>query len=222
MSTASDAARVDLPLPNTINAKEVVTTCTAQSGVIKQCAAYASTPTVQATVVDRDNAVAALATTDGKIDNLEAQVRTLKTTRVQQISTVRLKHDNVEAALNTASNGDPAAAQAWVGKTKARAKPVPVTQDVTPPTGASLRSLKKQHGVVMARCNPEPSAEGYLFQTGGDPNHPETWPAPAFSKGHTFKLRNQPIGATVNLRIAIVRRGSVQSQYTQVLQVVVT
>src|SRR6185437_14618905 len=138
--------------------------------------------------------------------DLEAEVRTLKTTRVQQIGTVRLKHDNVATALNAASNGDPTAAQAWVGKTKARAKPAPVTQDVAPPTGASLRTIKKTHGAVVARCDPEPSAEGYLFQTGGDPNHPETWPVPSVSKGHTFKLKNLPIGQTVNIRIAIVRR----------------
>jgi hypothetical protein len=222
MSTPIDVTRVNLPLPATINGKGVVTTCTAQSSLIKQCPAYASTPAVQAAVTDMDSAVSALNTTEGKIDNLDAEIRTLKTTRVQQIGTVRLKHDNVATTLNTASNGDPVAAQAWTGKTKARAKPAPVTQDVTPPAGASLRSLKKGHGVVLARCNPEPSAEGYLYQTGGDPNHPETWAGPSFSKSHTFKLRNLTIGQTVNMRIAVVRRGSVQSQYTQVLQVVVT
>jgi hypothetical protein len=222
MTTPIDVSKVNLPLPASINGKQVVTTCTAQSALIKQCPAYTTTPTVQAAVTDMDTAVAALQTTDGKIDNLDAELRTLKTTRVQQIGVVRLKHDNVETALNTASNGDPVAAQAWTGKTKVRAKPAPVTQNVAPPTGASLRALKKTHGAVIARCDPEPGADGYMFQTGGDPNHPETWTATSYSKGHTFKLKNQTIGQTVNMRIAIVRRGSVTSQWTQVLSVVVT
>jgi hypothetical protein len=221
MSTPVEVVKVALPLGNHLSAKQVVVTCTAQSSVIKQCPDYANAPAVQAAVGEMDTIVGQLQTTDGKIDNLAAELSALKKARAQQIGTVRLKHDNVEAAINTRSNGDPQAVQAWVGKVKTRAKPTPVTADTTPPTGASFGAVKRNHGMVKARCTPEPSVEGYLFQTGSDPLHPETWPAPSFSHGHTFTLKNQTIGQIVCVRIAIVRRGSVQSQWTQVLQAVV-
>jgi hypothetical protein len=222
MTTALEVVKVALPLAATANAQKVITTCQNQASIIQQCPAYATTPTVQAAVTDMNTAVTNLQTTEGKIETLVAELGGLRTTRTQQIGIVRIKHENVESAINTASNGDPVAAQAWVGKTKERAKPAAITQNTAPPTGASLRAVKRHNGTVKGRCNPEPSAEGYLFQTGSDPLNPQNWPAPAFSKGHTFTLANQTIGQTVNMRIAIVRRGSVQSQWTQVLQVVVT
>ncbi len=216
-----ETAKVQLPLPASCNAQQAVTTCTAQSATLKQCPAYATTPAVQSAVADMDTAVAALDVTVGKVANVEAELATLKKTRAVQLGTVRLKHDAVATAVSSASNNDPQAAQAWVGKTRTRAKPAPVTQDVTPPTGAGLKTIKSRPGTVVAFCTPEQSAAGYAFQTGSDANHPETWPPASFSNGHTFTLRNQPIGSTVNVRIAIVRRGSVQSGWTQVLSIVV-
>lgn len=221
MATVPEVVRVELPLPASENAKQLCTTCTSQSSTIKQCSDYSNATAVQTTVTAMDAAVAQLQTTDGKIDNLEAQILALKKTRVSQMATVHLTHANVEAAINARSNGDPQAAQQWTGKLKTRAKPVAVTADTTPPTGATLRTVQRTHGMVKGRCNPEPSAEGYLFQTGGDPLHPETWPPPFFAHGHTFSLRNQTVGQTVYMRMAVVRRGSVQSGWTQVLQVVV-
>ena len=215
------ANSVDLPLGASINAKGVAATCTTQSGVIKQCPAYPSTPAVQSAVTDMDTAVAALDVTLGKIDNIEAEAATLKATRDVQVGTVRIKHDSVRSALNTASNGDSQAAQAWVGKLKARAKPVAVSAGTAPPEGASLAVIKSRPGSVLAKCTAEAGAQSYMFQSGSDPTHPDSWPPAAVSKGHTFKLHNLPAGQILYLRIAIVRRGSVQSQWTQVLQVLV-
>jgi hypothetical protein len=213
--------KVDLPLSTTAAPKTVASTCAAQSSVIKQAPGYATTPAVQAAVGDMDTAVTALQATVGKLDNLDAERSALITTRTAQVSTLRLKHDNVATALNTASNNDPQAVQAWVGKTKSRAKPTPVTTSTNPPDGAQLAIVKSSHGSVKASCTPEAGALSYLFQQGGDPAHPETWPAPFVARGHTFKVHNQPIGQPIYMRIAIVRRGSVQSQWTPVLQIVV-
>jgi hypothetical protein len=221
MTTVIEPIKVELPLAASASPKTVISTCTTQSGLLKQAPAYPTTSTVEAAVVDMDAAVAALQVTVGKLDNLEAQRAALITTRTTQVVTVHLKHDAVEAAINTASNNDPEAAQAWVGKTKTRAKPAPVTTSTNPPEGALLAIIKSSHGSVKASCTPEASAVSYLFQQGGDPAHPETWPAPFVARGHTFKVHNQPIGQPIYMRIAIVRRGSVQSQWTPVLQIVV-
>ncbi len=217
---STEPVKVELPLAAAAGPKTIVNTCTAQSGVIKQCPAYAATLPVETAVADMDTAVAALQGTVSKMDLLHAQLAALVTTRTTQLAAVHLKHDAVETALNTASNGDPAAAQAWVGKTKSRALPAPVSTATNPPENPAIAVVKSSHGSVKASCTPEAGAVCYLFQQGGDPAHPETWPAPTISSGHTFKAHNQPIGQVVYLRIAIVRRGSVQSQWSPVLQIV--
>ena len=71
---------------------------------------------------------------------------------------------------------------------------------------------------MRASCDPEAGAVGYLFQFGGDPNHPESWPAPIVARGHTFTLRNQTIGQPLCVRIAIVRHGSVQGAWSTIRQ----
>jgi hypothetical protein len=75
--------------------------------------------------------------------------------------------------------------------------------------------------MARASCKPEDGAVCYLFQHGTDPAHPETWPAPIMSPGSTFVLSNLPVGQIVCVRIAVVRRGSVQGQWSSVLQVTV-
>jgi hypothetical protein len=221
MTAIIEPIRVELPLATSDSPRTIISTCNGQSSLIKQCPAYGKTPAVQAAVVALDAAVAALQGTVSHIDGVDAQISALKTTRETQIATVHLAHDDVATALNTASNNDPQAAQAWVGKTKTRAKPAPVTTDTTPPAGAVLRTIKKTHGSAKASCTPEASTVSYLFQTGTDPAHPEAWPAPFVAGGHTFTFRGQPIGQTLYARIAIVRRGSVQSQWTAVIQIAV-
>jgi hypothetical protein len=220
MSNA-EVVRVDLPLA--VKAKPAVTvdTWTKQSAIIKQAPGYAAAPAVQAAVGDMDTAVANLSATLLKIEQTHAELSVLETTRGGQIALVFLKHDGVETALNTASNGDAAAAAGWTGKTKTRAKPVAVTADTSSPLSPAIRNVAQDPGAVRVSCNSEQGAVCYLFQQGPDATNPSAWPAPSYSKGHTFVARNQPIGQTVFFRIAIVRRGSVQSQWSPILQIVV-
>src|ERR1700710_2069026 len=86
--SSTDSGRVELPLAFAANAKTVITACTAQSGVIKECPAYATTPAGVTIVTEMDTAVGALQGTVSKIDQLHAQLATLITTRTAQIATV--------------------------------------------------------------------------------------------------------------------------------------
>jgi hypothetical protein len=216
-----EGAKVSLPLSANANCSTIISTCTNQSAIIKKCAAYSTTAPVQASVTDMDAAVALLQGTDSQLTQAKILVSTLERTRKTQIATVLLKHTSVESSLNTASNGDPVAASAWMGDTKERAKPLPVGATNGPPAGAVVRSVKKHPGMVEASCAPEQSVVGYAFQMGTDPTNLPSWPAQVVTRGHTYKVGNLPIGQTVYLRIAIVRRGSIQSQWSQVLQIVV-
>lgn len=217
--TTVAAASVSLPLSAHANCTTVINTCTQQSAIIKKCPAYASTPAVQAAVTDMDGAVGVLSGTDTQLTQARAVVTTLEGQRDTQMLTVHLKHANVETALNTASNGDPAAAKAWLGQTKTRAVPLPVGSSNLPPEKPAVRNVKKHPGMILASCAEEQSTVGYAFQMGTDPAHPESWPPQVVTSGHTYKVGNLPIGQVVYLRIAVIRRGSIQSPWSPILQI---
>jgi hypothetical protein len=221
MTTSLEASQVALPFTTKAPCTTIINTCTEQSALIKKAPLYATTPAVQAVVTDMDTAVATLSGTQGQIVQILAQLRTLERTRGSQIVVVQLKHNAVVTALDTASNNDPEVAAAWVGKTKSRAKPLPVSTSTNPPENPAVRNVKAHPGMVEVSCAKEDSVVCYAFQQGTDPLHPETWPAPAMVKGHTFKVGNLPIGQILCFRVSIVRRGSVQSQWSAVMPITI-
>ena len=115
--------------------------------------------------------------------------------------------------------GDPVQAQAWTGKTKARTKPLPIGSSNLPPEDAKVRNVKAHPGMILASCAKEQSAVSYAFQMGTDQAHPETWPAQVVSRGHTYKVGNLPIGQVVYLRIAVIRRGSIQGAWSAIMPI---
>jgi hypothetical protein len=220
MSTVTEG-KVSLPLPANASCITIITTCTKQSGILKQCPAYSTTPVAQTVVIAMDTAVAVLSGTDTQLDQAKALVSTLEGKRTTQMVTVRLTHATVESTLNTVCNNDPVAAKAWTGATKQRAASLPVGASMLPPETAAVRLVKAHPGMVEASCAEEPSVVGYAFQIGTDPAHPETWPPQILSKGRTHKFPNLPIGQTVYVRIAVIRRGSIQSPWSPILQIMV-
>jgi hypothetical protein len=220
MSTVTEG-KVSLPLPANASCGTVISTCTKQSGILKQCAAYTTTAVVQTVVTAMDAAVAVLQGTETQLGQARALVATLEGKRTTQMVTVRLTHDTVESTLNTVCNNDPAAATAWTGATKQRATPLAVGASTLPPEKPAVRNVKAHAGMVEASCAEEPSLVGYAFQLGTDPAHPETWPPQLISQGRTHKFPNLPIGQTVYVRIAVIRRGSIQSPWSPILQIMV-
>jgi len=220
MSTVIEG-KVSLPLPANASCAAIITTCINQSGIIKKCPAYGTTQVVQTVVTDMDTAVTALQTTETELTQAKALVATLEGTKQAQMVTVHLKHDSVESTLNTVCNNDPVAAKAWTGANKQRTMPLPVGASTLPPENAAVRIVKAHPGMVEASCDKELSLVGYAFQMGTDPAHPELWPAQVISHGRTHKFANLPIGQTVYVRVAVIRRGSIQSPWSPVLQITV-
>ena len=218
MPTAK-GAKVSLPLPYDATCAAMLNTCTGQSGIIKNCAAYGSTPTVQAAVIEMDGAVIVLQGTAKQLDEARALVASLEGKRDAEMVTLRLTHNSVESAVNTASNNDPVAAKAWTGQTKEKAKPLPVGASTLPPGSPAVRNVKAHPGMIEASCAKEQSVVGYVFQMGTDPTHPEGWPASLTTRGHTWKVGNLPIGQVVYLRIAVIRRGSIVSPWSPILEI---
>jgi hypothetical protein len=216
-----DTAKVDLPLPKDANAKATILVCKGQSSVIRAVPAFPTTPAVQAAVDELDAEVGVLEGIVGELDGLHAKAGVLEASRNKQLGVVRLKHDSVKTALNSSTNGDPVAAAQWLGQTVERAKPSQLPPSTDPPLNATLNLIKRHPGSVIAKCAEDADAIGYLFQAGSDPSQPDTWPKPFYSNGFTWKFRDLPPGQPFYVRIAIMRRGSVQGAWSAVLSILV-
>ena len=176
-------AGVSLPLPPTYKRALFVSTVQAQIATVQQNPLYATTPAVQAAATGLGTAVAALGGTLTSHANAVALVSSLEGQRAVQISDVLRLHGGMVAVLNVASNGDAQAALAWAGKVKAHA---PITPTTAAPVARWPGRYKNIPGEVLVSCKADPQGKFYLFQTGADPAHPETWPAP-LNVGHVQK-----------------------------------
>jgi hypothetical protein len=216
-----ESVKVDLPLPAASTAKEAVVTCNDQSTLLKLCPLYGKTKSVQDAVVEMDAAAAVLDTTVKRLDVLHAEISTLESTRDGQLVTLRLKHDGVTGAIDSANADDPTTANQWTGRTKTRAPRRPPSASTDPPLNAHFNNIKSRPGGVKASCDRDPDALCYLYQYGTDPKNPDGWAGPSTRTGNTFSLYDQPIGLKLYVRIAIVRRGSGQSQWSALQEVIV-
>jgi len=221
MPTQFVSVKVQLPLPVAASPRSAVQLWVNQSAIIKKAPGYSAAPAVQAAVTDCDAAAASLQTTVSDIDQLRVQLQGLEKTRSVQLGTLHIKHDAVSTACTVASNNDPTAAKLWTGQTSERVKAPTLPVGTAAPLDPKLNCIKSRSGSVKGSCLKDPEAIGYLFQYGTDPNHPESWAPPTQMRGHTFTLRNLPVGQVLCMRIAVLRRGSVQGAWSIILQVTV-
>ena len=221
MPTQFVSVKVQLPFPAVATPKAAVQLWVNQSAIIKKAPGYSAAPAVQAAVTDCDAAAASLQTTVSDIDQLRAQLLGLEKTRSVQLGTLHIKHDAVSTACTVASNNDPQAAKAWTGKTVTRTRAPVLPASNAAPVDPKLNVIKSRSGSVKGSCTEDAEAIGYLFQTGTDPAHPDTWAPPVQMHGHTCTLRNLPVGQVLCMRIAVLRRGSVQGAWSVILEVTV-
>ncbi len=172
-----------------------------------EVAAAATTVLTQAQLVGKD--VSDLGTA-------RATAKTLETKRGHDALMLRLLHANLEALLNIASAGNKQAAVAWGGKIVSRTVQIATTDPPIDPTATSTVT-----GVVTAKCQTEKGVICYLFQMGSDPSTVQTWPAPMISGGSKHLVTGLPSAQKAYIRIAVVRRGTGQGTWSDVLTVTV-
>ena len=213
--------KVELPLPSSCNANAMIQLWNAQSAVIKKCSLYPTTAPVQAAVADMDAAVVQLQGTETEIDQTPRQARG---PGEDAGHADRRRSPEARRGCDGAQRRQqqrPRRGEGWTGKTKVRAVPQQLPATTGAPASPMFASIQRHPGSTKASCAEEAGAVAYLFQYGGDPNHPEAWPAPIVSRGHTHTLRNQTIGQLLCVRIAVVRHGSVQGAWSTILQLTV-
>lgn len=211
------AARVTFPLPGNSQAGKVVTTCNQQADTVLASPDIAAHPEVAAAANAVKTQAKAAGDIVGNISNTEAALEGLRTKRSDGVLLLRLLHGNMESLVNIAAAGDPAKAVTFGGKLVTRTTVAPSTD---PPQKAFLKAVGD--GSVEAKCQAEKGVICYLFQTGADPAHPEAWPMPTFSGGCKHTFTGFPPGQKAYVRIAIVRTGSVQGKWSDVMEVMVS
>jgi hypothetical protein len=159
----------------------------------------------------------ALDKTLGDLANALALVASLEKQRNQQVGTLKQHHDTLEAQLNIASQGQAKALTAWGAKVATRTTLVASTD---PPVNAAMKTTDTAGSIVM-KCKADPSAVSYAYQTGPTQANPDTWPAPVIRGESNYTLTGLTVGQKLYGRIAVVRRGTGQGQWSSILEVTV-
>lgn len=195
--------------------------CTAidhQVGAIEQCADYKNQPTVQAatTLLATDNT--GLTGTVAQIANLRAQLIALEATRDQQVTKVMHDRRNAEAAITVVCGGNIEQIKAYGCTPSARTLLSPST---LAPEGLTAKPSQQTAGTLTVKVRAVAGATTYLFQVATDPTTAAGAGTPIISPKASVVLTGQPVGHTLYLRAAVVRRSGGQSAWTDVVQVTV-
>jgi hypothetical protein len=210
-------ARLILPLPSSSTPTALVNLCLQQVTSVLACADITNHPEVKAAANVVQTKAQTVSQSVTNLANARNTVSSLEQTRDQGVVELRTVHANLESLLNIASAGNAALVVAWGGKVASRANTQVSTDPPVTPTATATSTM----GTVLVRCKPEYGAVCYLIQTGADPTHPEAWPAPVIASGSRRAFPNLTVGQKAYFRIAIVRRGGVQGQWSQVLEALV-
>ncbi len=210
-------AKVKLPFDPVEKPKELATTVIEQVTGIQQAPDYPNQPAVQTAATATLAAAQLVVGTDTALDNNALQRVNLESTQATQVSALKLAHDSLRTAMNTASKGNATAAKAWTGKIQSRTVTDASTAAPTDPTATAT----KTGGMVRGKCKAEKGVTCYLFQHGPTPTAPDSWPPPVISSKCTWDLPGQPLGSLVYMRIAVVRKNGGQGAWSNVLEVTV-
>lgn len=211
------AARVTFPLPGNSQTKALVKACEQQASTVLASTEIASHPEVAAAANGVKDQAKVVGDVLQEISNTDATLDGLRSKRSDGVLLLRLLHAKMESTVNVAAAGDKTKATSYGGKIVARNMISPSTDAPVDPVAAP-----KGGGEVEVKCKAEKGVICYLFQMGGDPVHPESWPQPAISGGHKHTFTGLTAGLKVYFRVAIVRTGSVYGNWSDILTVTVS
>jgi hypothetical protein len=210
-------ARCIYSIENAPQYDAMVATCDKQVAAIKACSDFAGQTDVQTTITNLTVRVDDLRTTLVGIGKAKALLDSLETQAQQQALSLLRSHAVVESTINDVCHGDAALIAKW-GGTVATQKAAEPSKDAP----ANVRAkATTESGKVACRCEVDDRALVYLFQMGTDPTNPDTWAAPAMSSGARHTAAGLAIGTKVYFRVAIVRRGTGQGVWSDIVGVTV-
>jgi hypothetical protein len=217
MKPKQNEARFELKLPNGATLEVLVAVIEKQLAAVKAAPDYANQPKIQEAYTALAADAATLKTTLASIATMHATLSTLITNRSLQLFALRVDHEALQTAINVAGKGVEAYLLQYGGNIATRAA-VPASTDA--PLNAALK-LTKTPGEVHAKCQADRKAYAYAFQFGTDPANPDAWPKPAMESKCSYIATGLPLGQKVYARIAILRRGVGQGQWSDMLAIAV-
>jgi hypothetical protein len=200
------------------NGQQLVAITEQQVAAIEACADYPNQPAVQVATKALQDDTTALDTTLAQIARLRSSLVTLEATRDAQIATVWRDRRSVQSTITVVCKGSGAAIKAWGCTVQAKTIAAPSTEA---PTNLTAKPSKTTPGTIVARCRGVPSVMAYLFQINTDPTALPGAGQPVMSSKATYTLAGQPIGHTLYVRAAVIRRNGGQSQWSDAVQVTV-
>jgi hypothetical protein len=217
MPKKSDQVTAQFPLARPPYYSAMVTTCQQQTGTVQQCSDYQNQPAVQAAVTAVVASAKKLDQTLTSLVNARALVASLEKQREDDAAALRRDHTGMEAAVNVASAGKAPAELSWGAQPATR---TPATPTADPPVNPRLVHGPLP-GTVWAKCKPQKGAYSYAFQIGTDPTNPSAWPQPVTEGSASHLFSGLTTGQKVYVRIAVLRRGVGQGQWSGVLEIMV-
>jgi hypothetical protein len=210
-------ARCTYPMEGVPRYEEMVATCDKQVAAVKACPDFQTQLDVQACITNVSLRADDLRATIIAFGKAKALLASLETQIEQQGLALVRSHDVLESTVNDVCHGDAALVTKW-GGTIATQKPAEPSTDA--PANVRVKTTEDP-GKVACRCDADERALIYLFQMGSDAANPDAWPAPAMVGGARHTVSGLTFGAKVYFRVAVVRRGTGQGAWSDIVGVTV-
>jgi hypothetical protein len=218
MSTKITEPTIDLPIQRPPHFDEMVVTAKTQVAAAQKNPAIGSKPAISASVDQVQADAVDLETKLAAWRNALKLAKALEGDVAESALTLVRDHGALEAILNQDCAGDEQAMLKWGAKKTTR---TPATPTTAAPTNVRAGASKKDQGAVVARCKAESNVICYLFQMGSDPTSPQSWPAPEIEGAASHEVSGLTSGQKVYFRVAIVRRGTGQGLWSDIVGVTV-
>jgi hypothetical protein len=200
------------------NGGTLVAATRTELAAVQACPDYANQPALAGEVelVLADNA--ALELTVDEIASLRTRLTALEATRDGQMNKVWRGRRNLEGKLTCICAGDVEAIKAWGCVPRTRSVRAPSTD---PPVGLTAKPSKTTPGTFVAQCRAIPGAGSYLFEVTSDPTTLPGSGRVVVSTRASQVFAGQPLGHSVYLRVAALRRSGGQSEWSEAVQITV-
>jgi hypothetical protein len=205
------------PIPNIPQYDAMMTQAAQNVAAVKACSDYPNQPEVQACTGKVSTAIDGVKTTLVDLGKAQALVGTLETQLINNGFALLLANENMQSTVDVVCAGDVTAIKNWGGDVGTQT----TTYEPTTAAPNNVRaSSRKLEGDALVRCQADPRAFSYYFQMGNTVD-PTNWAAPMELSSSMHHFTGLPSHTRVYFRMAIMRRQTGMSAWSDVVSVVI-
>jgi hypothetical protein len=151
-----------------------------------------------------------------RIDQLRKELVQAEQAQAEKLIACKQHRRQAEATITVASKGSVGGVKAWGCVVAGRTSTTPTDEA---PQHLSVKNARTP-GDVVARCKGI-RAQAYVFQLADDPTFPAGAPAPVVLPNATYTMTGLPAGQKIFVRVAVIRRMTGQSKWSEPVQLTV-